>query len=264
MSPCQRCTRTSQDPLCVECFRGPDGIAHDIAILDWLDQMLTVTRTRQDRLAPGRRGTDIPLGYSPGAARAQDALRTMVTTWARDLDYWRADRATTLGQCVAILLDEHRVRRHPAAGELVHDVERIRDWALERINLEEELPTFGACGTELEDGTRCPGYLYGERAAAWVRCRLCRTQHQTSDRAEWMRRRLAELYFRAATLARLLPLLMERPVSADHIRAWHRAGKPIGIREDDAGYPTYHCGDVLSVAAATPQRPRRAVCAAAG
>lgn len=253
MTPlCQHCTRPSQQFLCPNCWT---TTADAITLLPWLDRQLTVSRTRQARLTATSASSDgQPVGYGIGASRAQDALRTMISTWARDLrpDLW----LISVAECAAVLLDEPAVRNHPAAGKLVRDVERARDRGLERINAEEALPTLGTCGAQLDGDVRCPAYLYAARDASWVRCKVCRTQHETRDRREWMRARLEQLSFRAATLARLLPLCIDRKVSADLIRHW--AGyRAIRTDVDASGWPVYRFGDVLVAAAEAPQRTRR-------
>lgn len=260
MSTCVTCDRPSPDGayLCAaDCWPALDA---DLELLGWLDHQLTLTRTRQGRLAGGGRrpAGDQPLGYGAGAALAQDALRNTITTWARDLwpqRQWPVG-TTTSGLITAMRQAPPLICHHPAADQLRHDVERYRLMALTAINLPEDEATYGVCDAELADDGTCRAYLYGDPTADWVRCKACRTQHETRDRRDWMRRRMEVHYFRAATLARLLPRMIERPVSADQIRAWSTY-KTIRSGEDLDGYVTYCCGDVITVALTTPLRGRK-------
>jgi hypothetical protein len=263
---CVTCDRPSPDGayLCqADCWPALDS---DLHLLGWLDHQLTVTRTRQSRLAGGGRrpAGDQPLGYGAGAATAQDALRNTVTTWARDL--WLG-RVWPVGTTITTLVTAMRndpapIRLHPAADQIVRDVERHRDWALSVINPLDDEATYGVCDAELADGGTCGAYLYGEADAAWVRCRTCHTQHETRERRDWMRRRMEVHYFRAATLARLLPRMIDRPVSASGIRNWTARGKLIRTSTDADGWITYCCGDVITVALTTTTREREGACVA--
>lgn len=258
---CQRCERPASVYLCdqPDCWPALDA---DLDLMGWLDEQLTVTRTRQGRVAGSGGLADPelpPVDYHLGAARCQDALRNTVTTWARDILHAPATFSDVEELC-QLLRDPRPIQQHPAAGEIAADFERIRKWALRVINPAEEGMAYGVCGADLDDGSTCPAHLYGDvddPQASWVRCRRCRTQHETAPRRESMRWRMEGLYFRAASLARLLPVLVDRPVSADHIRAWQRAGKPIKMHADQDGFPTYRCGDVVTVALTTPRRERR-------
>lgn len=256
---CQSCERPGDTYLCT----GPDcwpALDADLALMGWLDEQLTVSRTRQARLDTGRRPAgDTALGYGAGAARVQDHLRNTVTTWARDILLAPAT-FTDIGELCQLMRDPGPIRHHPAAGEIARDFERTRDRALTVINPQDDGMTYGVCGAPLDDDTTCPAYLYGagdDPGAAWVRCRACRTQHETRDRREQLRVRLEVLYMRAATLARVLPRLIEQPVSADLVRKWYARGKPIRTATDPEGWLTYRCGDVMTVALTTPQRERR-------
>lgn len=256
---CQSCERPSDTYLCAHCWPAVDS---DLALMGWLDSQLTVSRTRQARLDTGRRPAgDTALGYGAGAARVQDSLRNTVTTWARDLS--GVDVQGSMGQLALWMRRPGLVMLHPAAGEFARDIEQARKRGLAAINPQDDGMVYGVCGAPLEDGSTCPAYLYGDSedpGAAWVRCRACRTQHETRDRREQLRVRLEVLYMRAATLARVLPRLIDRPVSADHIRAWART-KPIRTATDPDGWMTYRCGDVMTVALVTPTRPKADACA---
>lgn len=263
MSQCVICTRDHTGSyVCPGCLT---QLAADLRTLAWLAAELMVTRTRQARLADhGRRGYDTPLGYHVGAAHAYDALHNALVTWVREhrrhLDEaWPADTPASMVRWLIQRAD--RIQADPGADQLAKEITYHTERALEIINpLDPNAQTYGICGAERHDGTTCTAYLYGEAKAAWVRCRACHTQHDTRRRIADLEARMRVLYFRAATLARLLPRLIERPVSASNIRNWARDGRPIKTGVDDDGFTTYHCGDVIAAALDTPKR-NRAACA---
>jgi hypothetical protein len=257
---CQGCTRPSPHAhACPTCIA---ATTHDLATLAWLDDELTTTRSRQARLAgaTGRRtGGETPLPYGTRAAHVQDQLRTAVTTWARDIDpgceqYW-----TGTVDVLCWVIARADLGQHPAIGELITDMRALAARGLEAVNPDPDHLAYGTCGADV-DGTECDAHLHGAAGDTWVRCPRCRTQHETRERVEWMRRRMESLYLPAATLARLLPRLMDRPVSAAQIRVWAARGKPIGTARDTDGEPLYppqyRVGDVITVAALAPTRER--------
>lgn len=261
---CAICTKPSQTAACDPCT---DGLLGLLSLLPWLASQLEVSYSRQSKLGTtGRRppGAEQPLGYGPGAKAAYDRLRNELVGWVREVrdatGEFMSHRAdwpddTILAMTLWLMQRRHTIQRHPAVDELRRAVEHTVEAGLERINPEPDEPTYGICEADTEYGP-CPGYLYGEHDATWVRCARCGAQHQTAARREWMRHRMSVFYFRAATLARLLPRMVERPVSASNIRNWAAEGRPIRTSEDADGFRTYHCGDVIAVAATTPKRQR--------
>lgn len=277
---CVICTRDNPHGfVCATCVT---QLAADLYTLAWLAAELMVTRTRQDRL-PASAGSNtqqdrphcdrcapdptdpIQLGSSPllvhtGASNAYSRLHNAMTTWVRDWwrvpEPWPANMPASMARWLMDRID--RVRRDAGADTLAREIEHHTKTALEIINpLDPNQQTYGICGAEYRDGT-CTAYLYGEPRATWVRCRHCRTQHDAQQRIHLLEQRVRTLYFRAATLARLLPRLIERPVSANNIRSWLFHGRPIRTGVDEGGWITYHTGDVINVALATPTRNRPA------
>lgn len=275
---CAICTRDTQTLACTSCV---DQLVADLQTLAWLATHLEVTRSRQARLGgvggPRDPGAGSPLGFHVGAAAAAGQLRDTLAYWLRMIEApggWHdEDDQTTPLLALHLVTAAHQFPQLERIAELRGDVDRHTQQALEIINpLDQDEQTYGVCGAELDtddhrehrgadgdgDGGVCTAYLYGPARAAWVRCRRCRTQHETSRRVKDLRQRMDSMYFRAATLARLLPRLVERPVSASNIRNWRAEGKPIRTLTDDRGRPTYRAGDVIKVAIATPKRQRPA------
>jgi hypothetical protein len=267
MAQCVICTRDLKQggTACDDCVT---TLIDQLHTLPWLADELHTARTRQARLNNGSTApkNDTPLGFNLAAANTADALHNTLVTWVRDLYrqpptgvYWvpEAWPASDISDMVTWLTRRrHQLRNHPAVDQLAKDIQTHIDRALAVINPLADEQTYGVCGEETDDAI-CTAHLYGPAGVDWVRCKNCGTQHDARRRTQGMESRLRVLYFRAATLARILPRLIDRPVSAAHIRMWAREGKPIRTELDRDSYPTYHTGDVIDVALATPQRDRK-------
>lgn len=255
---CASCTKPSDTTACDACT---DDLIEQLRLLPWLASNLLVTYTRQDRLAGpgGRRGADFGLSYHPAAKAELDRLSRTLAAVCWEISGERCSPAqhTTAGMAVWLLARRDQLQRHPNVADLGHRVRTVIDGALDTINPQPDRPTFGPCGADTRYGP-CPGYLYGDHGSAWVRCQVCGVQHHTAGRVAVLRERASVLYLRAATLARLLPRFLDRPVSASSIRNWHARGRPIRTDTDPEGWPTFHTGDVIAVAVSTPTRKRRA------
>jgi hypothetical protein len=270
---CVRCARAVADGyVCRSCT---GQLADDLRTLAWLADELEVTRTRQDRVAergPASRGAGSPLGgfraHAHGVLRALNL--DLAAGWARDLwveptpppagVYWVPEpplRGTGADACRWLARQVHRVRVLPGVEGLAASVERHTEAALAAINPVADEQAYGVCGEELDDdGRTCTAHLYGPPGVDWVRCRVCETQHDTRRRTDALERRMRGMYFRPATLARVIPRFTDRPVSAGMIRKWVWEGRAIRAGVDRDGHQVLHVGDVLAVAESTPVRNR--------
>lgn len=261
MSQCATCTRDLTDGhACNTCIT---KLTTDLWTLAWLAGELETTRTRQSRIAQTRgagrsAGGYQPLGYNQRAAVLAYDLHNWLVATVRLIHNGNALWPTNTPVSMALWLahEPRSLQRKPSIGRITDGVSLHIERILTIINPMPDDQTFGICGAPRTDSTPCPTHLYGDPHATWVRCPACLTQHETHARVQVLEGRVRELYFRAATLARLLPRLIERPVTAAHIRTWAATGKPIRTELDDDDYPTYHTGDTIAVAQATPTRER--------
>jgi len=259
MSQCLICTRDHKGSLV--CGLCEDTLVDDLNTLAWLDTELLVTRTRQARIGGGGRSRDTPLGFHPGALAAGASLYRDLTVelgdWLRAYPggIW-PEGLTSAGMARWFADRPDRLRHYPNVCRLRRRVTFHIERILRVINPPPDESTFGVCGADV-GGVACTEYLYAEPDASWVRCRRCKTQHDTYERRRLLEARMRSLYFRAATLARLLPLVLDRPVSASNIRNWRAEGRPIKTKLDEDGFLAYHCGDVIRVAVSTPKRDRK-------
>lgn len=259
MSQCVICTRDHRGslacPLCV------DTLVADLRMLAVLDAELLVTRTRQARIGGGGRSRETPLSFHPGALAAGEALYRDL---ASELDEWLRqwpdgiwpEGLTAAGMARWFAARPDQLRHYPLVARLRDRVTFHKDRIVRVIDLPPDESTFGVCGADV-DGVSCTEYLYGEPGASWVRCKRCKTQHDTFERRKILEAKMSSLFFRAATLARLLPLVCDRPVTASNIRNWVAQGKPIKTKVDEDKFPTYRFGDVKAVALNTPRRDRK-------
>ena len=259
MSECLICSRDHRGSLI--CCLCEDTLVDDLNTLAWLDAELLVTRTRQARIGGGGRSRETPLSIHPGAMAAGEALyRDLsyeLSEWLRNWPggHW-PEGLTAAGMARWFAARPDQLRQYPMVDRLrrqaTHHIER----ALRVINPPPDESTFGVCGADI-DGVSCTEYLYGEPGASWVRCKRCKTQHDTYERRKILEAKMSSLFFRASTLARLLPLVCDRPVTASNIRNWVAQGKPIKTKKGEDEFLEYHFGDVKAVAVATPKRDRK-------
>lgn len=255
-------------PCVLHCGRPADGyfvchpcaedLAAALADVPMLLAELTTNETRSarygDPVAGGQPTVASPLPYDPGAADTRDALINAVVTWGRvvaehcgeaanvgtvaDLAYWVRARV-------------HRVRAHPAGGELVTDLigvirrsSRVVDRAAGKIYV-------GPCGAEC-GGATCPADIYAradpDRPGALdprqraVRCRACGTEWDAGQRREWLLGELRETLATAHEIASAAGTLAGRQINVHTIRTWATRGL---IAAYGARPPRYRIGEVI-------------------
>jgi hypothetical protein len=242
-------------------------------LVDDLDD--TVARRTQTGQRVGSRPAETGLPFNLGAAEVARDLRGVLSTWVRVL--WEAyaprrqvatgrtsvdGRPVTVTELDTLDLDDtlpemaRWLRRHPswiedhpAAGELVDEVTD----AVERARRAVDLPPARLyCGPCPDCGTD----LYARPDRTTVGCRECEARHEVealrSALLDAARHQLAT----AAEIARALPRLLGRDLSANTIRTWARTSKLTQRESDERGRPRYLIGEVIDVALATPTRSR--------
>jgi hypothetical protein len=150
------------------------------------------------------------------------------------------------------------VAYHPASGELVDE---IGD-AVEQVRRAIDLPPARVyCGLCLD----CSADLYARPERAVVACRECGMRHDVEARREKLLDAARDVEATAAEIARALPKLLGRELSANTLRTWARLGKLNKREPAEHGRPRYRVGDIIDLALVTPARRRvtreRAGCA---
>lgn len=98
--------------------------------------------------------------------------------------------------------------------------------------------------------------LYARPRRTVVRCRECETPHDVEARRAKLLDAAHDTLATAAELARALPRLLGRELSANTVRTLARAGKLTQRTPDAQGGPRYLVGDVIDLALITQQRAR--------
>lgn len=265
---------TTGGNVCGLCLGRIEGnLAEVDELVDDLDD--TVARRTRTGHRVGSRPAETGLPFNAGAAEVRDDLRNVLSTWVREL--WEThgprrevatDETAPDGSPVVVAeldpldlddtlpdmaawLRRHPtwIEYHPAAGELVDE---ITD-AVERVRRAIDLPPARLYCGPCPD---CGASLYARPDRATVGCRECESRHDVEAlRTALLDAARAQLAT-AAEVARALPRLLGRDLSANTVRTWARTGKLTQREPDERGRPRYLVGEVIDVALATPSRAR--------
>lgn len=247
----------------------------DLVTVDELVNELddTVARLTRSGQRVGSGTTEIGLPFNAGAAEVRDDLRNVLSTWVREL--WETHglrREVPTGETasdgspivvaeldpldvddtlpdMAAWLRRHPswVEYHPAGGELVDEITDAVERARRAVDLPPARLYCGPCPD-------CGADLYARPDRVTVGCRECESRHDVEGlRAALLDAARAQLAT-AAEVARALPRLLGRDLSANTVRTWARAGKLTRRTPDERGRPRYLVGEVIDVALATPTR----------
>lgn len=223
----------------------------------------------------GSRSAEVGLPFNVGAAEVRDVVHNVLSTWARDL--WETHglrqqvptgkiapdgSPLTVAELEPLDLDDtvpemaawlrrhpSWVEHHPAGGELVDE---IGD-AVEQVRRAVDLPPARVYCGPCPD---CSADLYARPERAVVACYECGMHHDVEARREKLLDAARDVEATAAEIARALPKLLGRDLSANTLRTWARAGKLTKREPDEHGRPRYRIGDVIDVALTTPTRLR--------
>lgn len=257
--------------MCVGRLLG-DLVAVDELVSDLDDTVARRTRSGQ---RVGSRPAEAGLPFNAGAAEVRDDLRNVLSTWVREL--WEThgprreiptsktapdgspvvvaeldplDLDDTLPDMAAWLRRHPSwVEYHPAGGELVDEITDAVERARRAVDLPPVRLYCGPCPD-------CGDDLYARPDRVTVGCRECESQHDVESlRAALLDAARAQLAT-AAEVARALPRLLGRDLSANTVRTWARAGKLTRRAPDERGRPRYLVGEVIDIALATPTRAR--------
>lgn len=254
--------------MCGLCLGRLDGDLADVADLaEELDT--TIARQARVGMPVGSRTAEVGLPYNDGAAEVGRDLRSVLSTWVRELWETHGPRRVTrtaanveVAELDPLDLDDTLaelaawLRRHPswieshaAGGELVDEITDAVERARRAVDLAPARVYCGPCPD-------CDADLYARPDRELVRCRECETRYEVDAlRAALLDAARGHLGT-AAEIARALPRLLGRELSANSLRTWARNGK-LARREPDAqGRPRYLVGDVIDLAATTAQRTR--------
>ena len=254
--PCPVCTAPAPDT--VICWTCTKRVTH---LLTMLDEDLTEL---YNQLNPGghrpgsggSRNADTPLPINPRAAETLDDTRTVLIGWAREAcihdGHW-PDIDTE--HALLRRLKQTSWQTHPAAAELLDELEYTHREVLAAIDNPPERRYLGPCCAIDDDGRECTGDVI-QRGTRAPTCRDCGATHDHDARMQWITDMAADQLVNAAEAAGALSAWGQR-ITADLIRLWAHRGRLAAHGHDRRRRPTYRFGDVRALAAASRERDQR-------
>lgn len=259
MTTCDICDRHQLDTayVCADCA------ARTARDLEWLAvnaAELETTIARQARIGSGAGGgsAETPLPIDLAASYDRDAVRNVLTTWARDVLEHRAIHppADTIAGCAAWLagqLDWLRFRSY--ARETLDELSDAAALARRVVDSHVQRVYRGPCGaTDPETGESCAEDLYAPEAAEVVRCRSCGSETDSARRRAWLLDSVRDQLVPVATIAAVILKWTPWTLDSSTVRKWVQRGQlqPKGRNSD--GRETYRVGDALELAEAAARR----------
>jgi hypothetical protein len=223
--------------------------------LPGLDHELTTTLQRNNRTG----GDDVgwitytperPVPYAQHAADAIAVLRTVLSTWIREL--WETNGGDAMGEFRCddtltgmadwLLLRPSWMGLHIAADELYADITGATAQAWRAIDRGPSNAYSGICGNTTDEG-ECGQPLYSHPDHDWVRCRTCDAEWNVAERRQWLLLLAAETPLTATRMAGLL-VHARIAITAAQIRSYAAHGRIHAVGRNARGHPLYRIRDV--------------------
>lgn len=275
---CAACNRATDMFLCWDCTKSLKAKLDSVA---WVAPELDITLARLSRVtAPGDRIGGTPeqrLPYSPAASEVAWALHNTLSAWARDLCETRGIDYIPLGYLpplppgfqgpirpgdrhipadftdstagIAAWLAHHvtAIAMSPGAGECFDEVHESVKAAQRMIDRPRGRLYVGPC-----DADGCTADLYVSIGKETVQCGACGARHDVQERRDRVQEEVRGVLGTAAELARLLPWMLDSPITRKRIQYYARCGSiiPRTVR----GETMYLVGEVIDAHAACEAR----------
>lgn len=273
---CAACARATEMFLCWDCTKTLKSRLDSVV---WLAPELDLTLSRQARAtSPADRigGTpEKPLPFHAGASETIWVLHNTLSTWARDLCETRGIDYIPIGYYlpplplgfVGPLRPGERERHVPAdfidstsgiatwlshyvtsisstesAGECFDEISAAVTAAHRMIDRPPGRMYIGPCG-EVVNGVECEADVYITLGQPEARCPVCGATHEIEQRRKRLQAQVRGILGTAAELARLLPWILDSPVTRKRITYYAKIGA-ITAR-DVAGETMYQIGEVI-------------------
>ncbi|MGV9540906.1 hypothetical protein ACWDSF_06235 [Nocardia beijingensis] len=273
---CVACSRATEMFLCWECTK---TLKSRLDSVKWLAPELDLTLARQARVtSPGDRigGTpEQPLPFQPAAGDTAWVLHNTLSAWARDLCETRGITYLPIGYLPPLppgfmgpLRRGERFEKHvqpdfidstagiaswlshyvtaismsEAAGECFEEISAAIAAAHRAIDRPPGRMYIGPCGESL-NGIRCEADIYVTIGRPEARCPVCGATHDVGQRREALHQQVRSLLGTAAELARLLPWIMDSPITRKRITYYERIKKVMPRRVN--GQTMYQVGEVI-------------------
>ena len=251
--PCPVCQAPA--PTTHICWACAKRITHLLALLDEDLQQLyqQLDPTGHQPGSGTSKSADPPLPINLRAATTLDDVRTVLVGWTRESceheNRWPHDDSET---AMLLRLKQTRWQTHPAADELLDELEYTHTQVLAAIDNPPERRYLGPCGADLGDENECLGDVIA-RGNREPTCADCGAQHDLGARMAWIVDVTADHLVTAADAAGALSAWGQR-ITADLIRLWAHRGRILAHGTNRRGRPVYRFGDIRDLAADTLQR----------
>lgn len=237
-------------------------------ILDDLD----VTISRQNRMAVTHtrvKSDERPLPFAVEASNRHHDLTISIGRWAEAFGVVQygaglARSGAPRAQARYLVVMLPAIVRHPDAGAMLRDFERLVERAQREIDRPPDLLYVGICSAN-----GCTHDIYTDPAQATATCAVCGARHDVAERRAIMLSHVEDVLATAAEIARAVATYGADGdfLTVTRIRQWKRRGRIVPRGVDKRGDPKYRVGDVLDLvrhagrrrplqkAAKTPDQP---------
>lgn len=270
---CVACSRTTDMFLCWECTK---ILKSRLDSVIWLAPEVDLTLARQtratdqeDRVGGNR---EQPLPFHLPASETAWVLHNTLSTWARDLCETRSITYIPIGYLPPLppgFVGPLRPGERHVQPDFVDSTAGIAAWLSHHVIAIASSEVAGECFSEISDAVaachrvidRRPGRLYigpcgevvnGARCKADIyvtvgrdeaRCPTCSADHEVQARRDALQEQMRGILGTAAELSRLLPWIMNAPITRKRITYYARRGS---ITARNVGGETmYQIGEVI-------------------
>lgn len=249
---CVACSQATEMFLCWECCKTLKSRLDSVA---WLSPELDLTLSRQAHTAsPSDRiggNPEQPLIFHAAASETGWVLRNTLSTWARDLCETRGIEYIPLGYLhplppgfvgplrpgerhiaadfvdttpgLAAWLAHHvtSIAMQQAAGECFDEISAAVAAVHRVIDRPPGRMYIGPCG-DVFQGVKCEADLYVTIGSPEACCPVCGATHEVESRRDMLYQQVRGVLGTAAELARLLPWIMDAPITRKRITYYER------------------------------------------
>ncbi|SFO83202.1 hypothetical protein SAMN05421810_101104 [Amycolatopsis arida] len=224
---------------------------------------LNTTLSRQHTTSPGPgvvgQAAARPMPYHEAASETSWVLANTITTWAREVHACNPHLLPPAGSTAAaaawLVGLPGLLALHPAADELHDEITHVVARVRRVIDRPPDRIYAGPCDAPIE-GERCPDHLYAHPGANRVQCGTCGTEHDVTERRNWMIDYAAGLRVTATVALGWARLLLDKTIPRGTWDSWVSRGRIVPHGTDGRGRPVYRFGTVRDLALAHVSKPR--------
>lgn len=228
----------------------------------WIVEELDVTITRQSQFGAAYetgKSSEDPVYFHEAAADIAYDLHGALTSWVnevctqRQLVFPGVDRSGRMARwlwqhVIDLALTTNAETALDEIRDAVQRAERIIDRPQGRVYV-------GPCGED-QDAGRCGADLYAVVDKPVVKCQECGASHPVDERRKALREEVRGLLGTAAEIAKLLPWILDAPITRKRITYYANRGAI--SRRSMHGETVYQIGEVIDAHVDFESRRRRA------